>query len=191
LEAAETSEVTFRVFQNMFQLTIIEFVIVNGSHMLPGRTMFAINDARAPDPPWATTLASSALSSFKFHSERDQPPQHTFSCRYRARVPRLFLLYTSPHQTGVLMPSEATILFCFVSQISCVSYSQMQTSFKHYFSTTPHINHTSLRHTSVRTHQTTLSRYNPLHPGPDPDAFETQVFGPAMFSHLRRSPPWA
>ena len=91
----------------MSQLTMIKFVIVYGSHMLPGRTVFAINDARAPGPPWTTTLESSALASFKFHPKRDQPPQHAFSSLYKARVPRLLLLYTSPHQTGVLMPLEA------------------------------------------------------------------------------------
>ena len=51
LEAARTSKVTYRVVEYMSELTMINFVIVYGSHMLPRRTVFAINDARAPDPP--------------------------------------------------------------------------------------------------------------------------------------------
>jgi hypothetical protein len=51
LEAARTSKVTYRAVEYMSELTMIKFVIANGSHMLPRRTVFAINDARAPDPP--------------------------------------------------------------------------------------------------------------------------------------------
>lgn len=51
MEAARTSKVTYRAVEYMSELTMIKFVIANGSHMLPRRTVFAINDARAPDPP--------------------------------------------------------------------------------------------------------------------------------------------
>jgi hypothetical protein len=93
---------------------MIKFGIVSGSHMLPSRTMFAINDARAPDPPWATTLGSLAhFLRLNFIRSATNLLSTRFPCLYKARVPRLFLLYTSPHQTGVLMPLEATILIRF------------------------------------------------------------------------------
>lgn len=65
----------------------------------------------------------SALHCAFFKFRRDQPPLHAYPpSLFKARVPRLFLLTTSPHLTGVLMPLEATTLLYFTIYIFSVCH---------------------------------------------------------------------